>query len=82
MKSILRMVFQRLREHRLYVKPEKWEFAQKEITFMGHKINAGLIRMDEGKAQVIKEWSVFSKLTELWSFLDLANYYRRFIKGY
>ena len=78
----LRMVFQHLREHRLYVKPEKCEFAQKEITFMGHKINAGLIRMDEGKVQVIKEWSVFSKLTELWSFLDLANYYRRFIKGY
>ena len=49
---------------------------------MGHKINAGLIRMDEGKVQVIKEWSVSSKLTELLSFLDLANYYRRFIKGY
>ena len=44
----LRLVFQRLRENRLYVKPEKCKFAQEEITFLGHKISAGLIRMDKG----------------------------------
>ncbi|RVX03852.1 Transposon Tf2-2 polyprotein [Vitis vinifera] len=78
----LRLVFQRLRENRLYVKPEKCEFAQEEITFLGHKISAGLIRMDKGKVQAIMEWTVPSKVTELRSFLGLANYYRRFIKGY
>ncbi|RVW21226.1 Transposon Tf2-2 polyprotein [Vitis vinifera] len=78
----LRLVFQRLRKNRLYVKPEKCEFAQEEITFLGHKISAGLIRMDKGKVQAIMEWTVPSKLTELRSFLGLANYYRRFIKGY
>ena len=76
----LRMVFQRLREHRLYVKLEKCGFAQEEI--LVHKINTDLIRMDEGKVQAIKEWPVPSKLTKLRSFLDLTNYYRRFIKGY
>ncbi|RVW30894.1 Transposon Tf2-12 polyprotein [Vitis vinifera] len=78
----LRLVFKRLRENRLYVKPEKCEFAQEEITFLGHKISAGLIRMDKGKVQAIMEWSVPTKVTELRSFLGLANYYRRFIKGY
>ena len=38
--------------------------------------------MDEGKVQVIKKWPVPSKVTELRSFLGLANYYRKFIKGY
>ena len=69
-------------ENRIYVKPEKCEFAQEEITFLGHKISAGLIRMDKGKVQAIMEWSVPTKVTELRSFLGLANYYRRFIKGY
>ena len=78
----LRLVFQRLRENRLYVKPDKCEFAHEEITFLGHKISAGLFRIDKGKVQAIMEWSVPTKVTELRSFLGLANYYRRFIKGY
>ncbi|KAL6312207.1 hypothetical protein AAG906_025549 [Vitis piasezkii] len=32
--------------------------------------------MDEGKVQVIKKWPIPSKVTELRSFLGLANYYR------
>ena len=78
----LRLVFKRLRENRLYVKPEKCEFAHEEIIFLGHKISAGLIRMDKGKVQAIMEWSVPTKVTELRSFLGLANYYKRFIKEY
>ena len=78
----LRLVFQRLRKNRLHVKPEKCEFAQEEFTFLGHKINVGLIRMGKGKVQAIIEWSVLTKVTEFRSFLGLANYYRRFIKGY
>ena len=72
----------RLRKNRLYVKPEKCEFAQEEITFLGHKISARLIRMDKGKVQAIMEWTIPTKVTELRSFLGLANYYKRFIKGY
>ena len=37
----LKKVFQRLREHKLYVKPEKCEFAIEQITFLGHKISEG-----------------------------------------
>ncbi|RVW72817.1 Transposon Ty3-I Gag-Pol polyprotein [Vitis vinifera] len=68
--------FLRLKENRLYVKPEKCEFAHEEIIFLGHKISAGLIRMDKGKVQAIMEWSVPTKVTELRSFLGLANYYK------
>ena len=78
----LSLVFQRLRENRLFVKKEKCEFAQRQITFLGHKISEGLIKMDENKVRAIREWSEPSILKELRSFLGLANYYRRFIKGY
>ena len=32
----------RLREHQLYVKKEKCEFAQQEIRFLRHKVSKGL----------------------------------------
>ena len=77
----LRLVFQRLREHMLYVKLEKCEFAQMEITFLGHKISVGLIKMDEGKVQSIKEWLVSSKLTELRSFSAWPTTTKGSLKG-
>ncbi|KAK2977406.1 hypothetical protein RJ640_009957 [Escallonia rubra] len=38
--------------------------------------------MDEEKVKAIKEWEAPTKVSELRSFLGLANYYRWFIKGY
>ena len=49
----LKKVFQRLREHKLYVKQEKCVFAWEQITFLGQKISEGQIRMDERKVQAV-----------------------------
>ena len=78
----LKKVFQQLREHKLYVNLEKREFAREQITFLGHKISEGWIQMDERKVHAVIDWPAPTKVTELRSFLGLANYYRRFIKGY
>ena len=78
----LRQVFSRLREHQLYVKKEKCEFCRQEVMFLGHWISKGRIRMDERKVKAIVDWPAPSKVPDLRSFLGLANYYRRFIKGY
>ena len=45
----LRKVLSKLREHQLYVKKEKCEFAQQEIMFLGHKVSKGL---EIGRAHV------------------------------
>ena len=38
--------------------------------------------MDEAKIRAIQEWEAPMKVTELRSFLGLANYYRRSVSGY
>ena len=76
------MVFDRLRQNQLYVKKEKCEFAQTEIMFLGHSISKSEIRMDGVKVVAIRDRPTPTKVTELRSFLDLANYYRRFILGH
>ena len=64
------------------MKLEKCEFSREHITFLGHKINEGQIRMDERKVKVVIDWPANTKVTELRSLLGLENYYRRFMKGY
>ncbi|KAL0305166.1 UNVERIFIED_CONTAM: Retrovirus-related Pol polyprotein from transposon [Sesamum calycinum] len=78
----LRQVLTRLREHELYAKVSKCSFAQETISFLGHIVERGRIRMDPKKVQAIEEWRPPSDVHELRSFLGLANYYRRFVKGY
>ncbi|KAE8716635.1 Protein NRT1/ PTR FAMILY 3.1 [Hibiscus syriacus] len=78
----LRRVFQVLRENKLYVKEEKCSFAQKEVPFLGHIVGGGKLQMDKDKIRAIDEWKPPTKVTELRAFLRLANYYRRFVKGY
>ena len=66
----------------MYVKKEKCEFAQTEIKFLGHLISKSQILMDGAKVAAIQDRLAPTKVTNLRSFLGLANYYRRFIKGY
>ncbi|KAL0386155.1 UNVERIFIED_CONTAM: Retrovirus-related Pol polyprotein from transposon.6 [Sesamum radiatum] len=80
--SHLRVVFQKLREYELYAKKEKCKFCCEQITFLGHVISQGKIQIDSRKVKAVIDWGIPSKVTDLRSFLGIANYYRRFIKGY
>ncbi|XP_022971652.1 uncharacterized protein LOC111470335 [Cucurbita maxima] len=78
----LRLVFEKLREHQLYVKREKCAFVQQRIKFLGHVIEAGKVGMEEEKVKATKEGKITSSVTEVRSFLGLTNYYRRFVEGF
>ncbi|KAL2923040.1 Transposon Ty3-I Gag-Pol polyprotein [Bienertia sinuspersici] len=78
----LRKVFQASRENELYVKKEKCSFGQEEVSYLGHRIRAGKILMEHDKVQAIIEWEEPKNVSELRSFLGLANYYRCFKKSY
>ncbi|KAL0451423.1 UNVERIFIED_CONTAM: Transposon Tf2-12 polyprotein [Sesamum latifolium] len=55
---------------------------QETISFLGHIVERGRIRMDPKKVQAIEEWQPPSDVHDLRSFLCLANYYRHFVKSY
>ena len=58
----LRLVFEKLREHQLYIKREKCAFAQQQINFLGHVIEVGKVGMEEEKVKDIKEWKMPSSV--------------------
>jgi hypothetical protein len=78
----LRIILQTLRKHQLYDKLDKCDFYQKNIQYLGHIISAEGIAVDPEKVRVIIEWSVLKDVVDIWSFMGITRYYRRFIKGF
>jgi hypothetical protein len=78
----LRLVLQKLREHKLYTKRSKCEFWLKEVSFLGHVVSNGGIAVDRSKVQDVLNSKPPTNISEIHSFLGLARYYRRFIEGF
>jgi hypothetical protein len=76
------MVLERLREHKLYAQMAKCEFGLSELKFLGHVVGSKGIRPDPAKVKVVEEWPEPTNAAELRSFLGLAQYFRKFIRGY
>lgn len=72
-------VFNRLRRYNLKLNPEKCNFFQKEVTYLGHLITANGIPPDSAKYDKIRDYPVPGKANEVRRFVALCNYYRRFI---
>ena len=78
----LQLVFDRLREHGLKLKPSKCQFVREEVNYLGHLVSANGIRTDPEKISKVKEWQTPTNRKEVLQFLGFAGYYRRYVKGY
>jgi hypothetical protein len=78
----LRIVLQRLRDHKLYAKFFKCEFWLKSVKFLGHIISQDGISVDPSKVQEVMDWKPPKFVHQIRSFLGLAGYHHRFIPDF
>jgi hypothetical protein len=76
------IILQRLREHQLYTKFSKCGFWIKEVPFLGHMVSPEGITVDPSKVKEVLDWKPSMTVSDVWRFLGLANYYRRFIPNF
>jgi hypothetical protein len=71
----LRLVLQKLQDHRLYAKLSKCEFWLKQVSILGHIILKGGVSMDPSKIQDVLSWNAAMSVSDIQSFLGLTGYY-------
>jgi hypothetical protein len=70
------------KEHKLYAKLSKGIFYQSRIHYLGHIISIDKITIDPEKIESIRGWPESRNFIDVRSFMGLARYYQRFIKGF
>ena len=78
----LKTVLQLLRKHQLYAKLSKCNFLQTEVNFLGHVASAEGVKVDPAKVEAVTKWTAPTYRRQLQSFLEFANYFRKFIQGF
>src|SRR5258707_3337671 len=76
---IICQVLSTLWKWRLFLKPEKCKFEQKEVKYLGLVISKDHVTMDPTKVHGVMEWPTPMKVKEVQSFLGFINFYWKFI---
>lgn len=62
--------------------PDKCHFMSWKVEFHGHKLGREGTGTLEDKVHTIRDWPTLTDLRQLKSFLRLAFYFRRFVRGF
>jgi hypothetical protein len=79
---ITRLVLDRMREHKPYLRLEKCEFEETRIEYLGVIISHNKVEMDPIKITGVADWLTPSNKKKVQSFVGLVNFYQRFIPGF
>ena len=64
------------------MKLEKYKFWTTRVEFLGFIVTTSRIEIDPSKIKAVRDWPEPTIVKETQSFLEFANFYRRFIKNY
>jgi len=70
------------KREKLYVKLSKCEFGKTSLNYLGHIVGGGELKIDPSKVAVIVNWPKPRSATEVRSFLEATQYWRKFISNF
>ena len=78
----MQLVFDKLRDAGLKLKPTKWAFGLPEVKLLGYVLNADGIKTDPDKVDVITKQKPPTTVKDVRSMLGMCNYYRNSLPNY
>ena len=78
----MRVVFDRLREHGLKLKPSKCKVFKSEINYLAHHVSQKGVLPSKKNLELISQCPPPDTYTKVKSFVGLVGHYRHFIKGF
>ena len=78
----MRVVFDRLQEHGLKLKPSKCDVFKSEINYLAHQVSQKGVLPSKMNLESIAQCPPPDTYTKVKSFVGLVGHYRRFIKGF
>ena len=78
----LHVVFDRLSEYNLKLKPSKCSFFKEEINYLAHQVSKQGVWPSNTNIKAITEYALPQTYTEIRAFLGLVGHYIQFIKGF
>jgi len=78
----LEILFQRLREAQLKLKPSKCQLLRKPVSFLGYTVSQAGVGTDPDNIAAVKDWLVPQNLRQSRAFVGLCQYYRRFVPNF
>ena len=77
----LRVVFKRIRDANLKLKPKTCSLLCDQVLYLGHVIDFAGVSPDSAKLKVLAQWPIPKTLRKMQSFLKFVNFYGDFFIG-
>jgi hypothetical protein len=80
--ELVLQVLKRLEAVGLTVSGFKCVFGTEELSFVGHRVSAAGLRLDESKLHKLDQLKTPTNISEVRTLLGLAGYYRKFVRNF